>query len=181
METISLLMDEHKNIQRVLKVSRKLCLKILYDGEVDYEAFDVIIDFLKNYADRHHHSEEDILLRKMEDELDETDQIEKMFAEHDLAKVFVANLEQALERVKEGEEDSKLDVIANAVAYADLLNRHIEKENNIIYKYAETNLSQEALDEVERKVREIEKVAGEKKITSKYTKILDNLEVRTAF
>lgn len=184
METITLLIEEHKNIKRVLKVLRETCLQILDHGEVDFETFYTVLDFLKNYAERHHNEEEDVLLKKMEEELDETatrDSIKGIFAEHQLGQHYIAKLENALERVESGEKDARLDIIANAVAYSDLADEHINKENNAIYTYAEEHLSSEAIEEIEKKVREIERIAGKDHMQDKYIKIIDDLETRLAF
>ena len=64
MECIQLMIDEHKNIKRMLAVIRKLCYKVLEQEKVDYEDFFKVIDFVRNYADRHHHGKEETLLFK---------------------------------------------------------------------------------------------------------------------
>lgn len=53
-----------------------------------------------------------------------------MFIDHDLGRLYMKNLEATLERVKKGDSDSKVDIIANAISYANLLYRHIDKKNN---------------------------------------------------
>ncbi|WP_099189358.1 hemerythrin domain-containing protein [Tepidibacter mesophilus] len=180
MDAISLMMEEHKNIKRVLKVIRKLCIKILNKQEIELEVFYKIIDFVKNYADKHHHNkEEEILFKKISDELGEkikNGPIYGMLAEHDMGRLYILNLESALEKVKNGDEDAKVDIIANSISYADLLNRHIDKEDNAIYKFGEKNLSKEAIKEVEEKCKEVEKIATDAYIQKKYLKIIEELE-----
>lgn len=180
MKAISLMVEEHKNIKRMLKVIRKLCIGIVNGEEVNFEAFQKVIDFVRNYADKHHHKkEENILFKKMSDELGKAvanGPIYGMLAEHDLGRLFINNLETALEKVKEGDLDSRVDVIGNAIAYTDLLYRHIDKENNAIYKFGEKNLSNEALKEVEDKCQIVEKEASKKNIQEKYLKLIDELE-----
>lgn len=182
MNAISLMVNEHKVIKRALKMIRKLCINILKGEEVNYEAFNMIIDFVKNYADSHHHNkEEDILFKKMSEELGEEiarGPIFGMFADHDLGRLYIINLIAALDRAKNGDEDSKVDIIANAISYTDLLYRHIDKEDNAIYKFGERNLSEEALMEVEEKCKEVERIAEENNIQSKYIKMIDELEDR---
>lgn len=180
MNAIQLMVDEHKNIKRVLTVVRKLCIEIVNGEEIKYEAFEMAVDFVRNYADKHHHNKEEaILFKKMEEELKEqigSGPILGMYAEHDLGRMFIGNLVNALERVKTGEKDSRVDVIANAIAYTDLLHRHIDKEDNVIYKFGETKLSSEALREVEEKCKAVEDKASENKIQDKYIKIVERLE-----
>ncbi len=147
---------------------------------MNFDAFDKAIDSIRNYADKHHHNkEEDILFKKMADELGEAvakGPIYGMFADHDLGRLFIKNLQEALNRVKEGEEDSKVDIIGNAIAYTDLLYRHIDKEDNAVYKFGETRLSKEALKEVEEKCEKVETEAREKNIQDKYLKLVEEME-----
>jgi hemerythrin-like domain-containing protein len=179
MDAISLMVEEHKNIKRVLKVIRKLCINILNGKEVDYDVFYRIIDFVRNYADRHHHSkEEDILFKKMTEELRDIMEspIYGMLAEHDLGRLYIRNLEEAVERVKKGDMDSRVDIIANAIAYTDLLHRHIDKEDNTIYKFGKEKLSKKALKEVQYQSEKVEREAEEKNIQNKYIKLIEELE-----
>ena len=56
MNAIDIMNEEHKYIKRMLKVVRSACFKILQNEYVNYEDFYSIIDFIKNYADAHHHN-----------------------------------------------------------------------------------------------------------------------------
>lgn len=152
MNAVELMMEEHKNIKQMLKVVRKACFSVLEGEEVNYDDFYKIIHFIKNYADSHHHKKEEIMLfNRMVDEIGETaEKVVKygMLVEHDLGRLYVANLGEALESLKDGNAEAKLDVIANAVSYTNLLERHIHKEDNVIYKFAERKLKKETIDEI---------------------------------
>lgn len=180
MDPIDLLVEEHENIKRMLKVMRKLALKVFNTKEVNQEAFADAIDFVRNYADTHHHGkEEDILFEKMVAELDEEVEegpIEAMFSEHDLGRYFISNLETALEKVKNGNHQAKIDVISNAVAYVDLLEGHIYKENNIVYNFARKELSTDSLAEVKKQTKTVESTAEEDGIQEKYINMLEKWE-----
>ncbi len=180
MKTVDLLVEEHKNIKRMLKVGRQIAIDIMNGANIDYDDFALIIDFIRNYADDHHHNkEEEVFFKKMKEELGEpmvSGPILAMFSEHDLGRLFVRNLEEALEEVKAGNNDAKVDVIANLIAYTDLLNRHIDKEDNTIYPYGENNLSKESLAEAEEKMQRLEQDAESKGVQKKYIDILVSLE-----
>ncbi|AGB41169.1 hypothetical protein Halha_1222 [Halobacteroides halobius DSM 5150] len=182
MNVIELLRDEHDNIKRVLVVMRKLCIKILKQDQVEFDAFSDAIDFVRNYADKHHHGkEEDILFAMISDHLDddiEKDPVEAMLSEHDLGRYFIGNLESALDSVKEGKENAKVDIIANAIAYADLLAGHIYKEDNIIYSYAEEELSQDSLQKVHQEGKEVEATASEEGLQEGYINLVNELEAK---
>ena len=136
MNAIEIMMEEHNHIRRMLKVVRKACFKVLKDEDVNYDDFYSIISFIRNYADGHHHNKEEIMLfnRMVENlgVLGEKTIKYGMLVEHDLGRLYVKNLEEALKKLKEGDEEAKLDIIANAISYTDLLTRHADKEDNVI-------------------------------------------------
>jgi Uncharacterized conserved protein len=178
-DAVDLMKEEHEYIKRALQVIRNMSLSILESGEVYYEDFESVIEFIRNYADKHHHNKEEVILfKKMEEQIGQKVKapLSGMFIEHDLGRLFISNLEAALQRVKNGYKDSRIDVIANAVVYADLLNRHIDKEDNAIYSFARRSLNAEALEEVNNACSEVEKSAMEKNTQETYIKILKSLE-----
>lgn len=177
MNSVELMVMEHVNIMRMLKVVRKACLNILKGGEIDFDDFYSMIDFVRKYADAHHHGkEEKFLFKEMQLKLGKLGEnliTHGMLVEHDYGRLYMNDLTDALQRVKNGDEESKLDVISNAIGYAGLLTRHINKENDAVYKFGENNLPKEILDEINKKSEEFE-IEAEKQGTQKY--YLDMLE-----
>ena len=180
MDCIEVLVNEHKNIARVLVVIRKISYKVLEGSEFAYDDFDLIIDFIKEYADDYHHGkEEKILFNRMVEELGPIAQKlinQGMLVEHDMGRFHVRELQIALDKVKNGDEEAKLDVIANAIGYASLLGRHKDKEDKVVYTFAEKNLSQETLDKVNEECLAFESLEENKLKREKYLKIIENLE-----
>ncbi|MBH1942154.1 hemerythrin domain-containing protein [Mobilitalea sibirica] len=180
MDSIELMMEEHQYILRMLTVVRKACYGVMKGDDIQYEDFNQMVDFIRNYADAHHHGkEEKLLFNEMVEHLGQLGNklvTHGMLVEHDLGRLFIQELNAALERVKEGDEESRLDVIANAVGYTHLLKRHIEKEDTVVYTFAKRQLSQEIIDRVNQKTEEFEKNAEEQGIPMKYKKLLENLE-----
>jgi hemerythrin-like domain-containing protein len=180
MDCIERMVDEHRNVKRMLAVIRRLCLKILHNDAADYEDFHKIIDFIRNYTDKHHHGKEEAMLFvKMTEELGPTaEKIVKhgMLVEHEFGRLYVKDLEDAVRRVQDGDMDARLDVIANAVSYTHLLDRHIEKEDGVIYKYAVNNLSIETMSLLEEECELFEAKASETKTQSRYLELLGELE-----
>ncbi len=180
MDGIQLMIDEHKTIKRMLEVIRSYCLRILKGEKVDGKDVFKMIDFVRNYADKHHHGkEEDLLFKFMTEELGST--AEKlvrngMLVEHDLGRLYMRELEEATEKMIKGDEEAKVDVIGHAMSYYHLLQRHIDKEDGMVYKYGEDNLSKETLDRVNRETEIIEKEAREKGIQEKYEALVKELE-----
>ena len=178
MTAIELMMEEHKNICRMLKVIRKECMSILNGKDINYDHFENIIGFIRNYADGHHHNKEEIILfNKMVEHLGvlgEKTIKQGMLVEHDLGRLYVKSLEEALNKVKSGDEEAKLDVIGNAIGYTNLLERHKTKEDDVIYKFAERELSREIMEQIDREALEYEE--KNKKIKEENLLILEKLE-----
>ena len=62
MDSIEIMMAEHRLIERMLKVMRKACYGIMQGEEINYNDFEMMIDFVRNYADAHHHGKEEKFL-----------------------------------------------------------------------------------------------------------------------
>ncbi len=180
MGCIQLMIDEHKNIKRMLAVIRKLCYKVLEQEKVDYEDFFKVIDFVRNYADRHHHGKEETLLfKRMSEELGPRAEMlvrHGMLVEHDRGRLHIQELESAVKKVLAGHKEARLDVIANAVSYTHLLNRHIDKEDAVVFKYANNNLSKATLNRLDEECARFEKSSSDNQ--KKYLDLLTDMESR---
>ena len=161
MNAIDLMMEEHRYILRMLKVVRKVCFKVFQGADINYEDFNLIIDFIKNYADGHHHNKEEIMLfnRMVENlgALGEKTIKYGMLVEHDMGRLYIQNLSEALEKVKSGDEEAKLDVVANAISYTHLLQRHIDKEDKVIYQFAKRELKNDIFELIDKECVDYEK------------------------
>ena len=62
------------------------------------------------------------------------------------------------------------------MGYARLLKRHVEKENNVVYTFAENQLSQEDLADIDARSRKFEDEETEKGIQEHYLGMLEALE-----
>ncbi|NME81535.1 hemerythrin domain-containing protein [Clostridium sp. SM-530-WT-3G] len=178
MNAIEIMNEEHKNIKRMLKVVRACCKDILDGKEINFDDLNEIVDFITNYADKHHHNKEEVhLFSKMLENLGPVgEKIVKhgMLVEHDWGRLYIQDLKIALEKVKEGDNDAKLDVIANAISYCNLLERHIDKEDKVIYKFAQRELSKDVFDVIEHECKSYEEKNKDQKV--KYLAMLDRLE-----
>ena len=178
MNSFEIMIDEHNRIKEMLEVIKAYCLRILRGEEVDYEDFFLIIDFIRNYADKHHHGkEEELLFVKMINELGAPgEKLVKygMLVEHVLGRLFVKDLEEGVKRVLKGDEEAKLEVIANGMGYRNLLLRHIEKEDTVVYKFAENNLSLDTLEALQKEC-DIYEIEREESV-HKYLKLIKELK-----
>lgn len=180
MNYIELMVEEHQNIKRMLSVMRKYCYKVLKNEEINYADFFELIDFVRNYADKHHHGKEEKLLfdRMMKELGPIAEKLVRngMLVEHDLGRLHMQELEVAVNKVIAGDDEAKLDVIANAISYTHLLYRHIDKEDNVVYQYAQKNLAKETQEILEQECRVYEQEASDKKIQMKYLDMIAKFE-----
>ncbi|WP_409227190.1 hemerythrin domain-containing protein [Gudongella sp. SC589] len=180
MKSIEIMVKEHENIRRMLKVLREVSYRIMTGGKYDLEDLPEMIDFVRNYADKlHHGKEEDILFEAMNaqiEKLAKSGAITGMYIEHDQGRLFIANLESGYKSFKEGDDRARLDIIGNAIAYTDLLDRHIEKENTALYKFAENMLPDEIKSKVDADCDQVENEATISGTQARYLNMLDIME-----
>ncbi|HEX9026428.1 MAG TPA: hemerythrin domain-containing protein [Clostridium sp.] len=180
MNAIDLMMEEHKYIKRMLVVVRKACFKVVEGEDINYEDFNSMISFIRNFADSHHHKKEEVMLfNKMVDEIGETaEKVIKhgMLVEHDLGRFYIKSLEEALENYKGGNKEAILDVISNAISYTHLLERHIDKEDKVIYKFAQRELNEDSLKNIDNECVEFENTNSNIREENIY--ILERLETK---
>lgn len=180
MNAIDLMMEEHKHIKRMLMVVRKSCFKVVEDEAINYKDFNLMISFIRNFADSHHHKKEEVILfNKMVDEIGETaEKVIKhgMLVEHDLGRFYIKSLEEALEDYKSGNKEAILDIIANAISYTHLLERHIDKEDKVIYKFAQRELNESIFINIDNECAEFENTNST--VKEENISILESLEMK---
>lgn len=155
MKSIDKLVAEHDNILTLTQVINSACIKLFLHNEIEVSDWRKMIEFGRVYADQlHHQKEENILFLEMTATLGTP--AEKliqngMLVEHDLGRLYVRQLDEALTLLDKFPDNTqaKIDIIGNAVAYRNLLERHIDKENSVVFTFASNNLSSESADKVE--------------------------------
>ena len=181
MYSVDLMVEEHANICRMLKVVRGACCGILEGGKVEDDDFRKMIDFIRRYADEHHHGKEEKFLfpemTRLLGPVAENLVTHGMLVEHNLGRAHVMALETALKLYRdEPATDHKLDAITEAMGYARLLQAHIEKENNVVYTFAERELPENAKADIDAKSREYEARDASAAVREKYLRLLEELE-----
>lgn len=64
-ETITILMQEHRNIARLLQILERQVARFERAGEADFEIVHAVVDYCLNYPDLCHHPKEDAVLRRL--------------------------------------------------------------------------------------------------------------------
>jgi len=133
------LKEEHRVIERMLRILTVACEKLEGGEEVSPEVFRRAVDFIRMFADRcHHGKEEDTLFPQIEKRVPkEGGPTGVMRIEHDQGRGFVRGLAEAAEKYTMGDKTAKQSIIENARGYVMLLSQHIPKEDDILYPLAD--------------------------------------------
>ena len=156
------LKEEHKLILRMIKVLIVASEKLEKGEDVSLGLFKQVVDFIRTFADRcNHGKEQDTLFPLMEEKgiLRHRGPIAVMLMEHEQGRQYVKGLAEALSKYESGDKTAKRAIIENARGYAELLDQHIYKEDNILYPMGDKVLSPsdnkellEKFDKIEREV-----------------------------
>jgi hemerythrin-like domain-containing protein len=181
MGLIDILINEHNSIKIVLKAIRKISIGLMNGKEVDDSLYRKIIDFVRNYADKYHHQkEENRLFNRMteggQNPKSAEGPVQGMLLEHDMGRKYISNLEKALDDYKNGNKDAKVSIISYGIVYADLLEDHIFKEDNVIYKFALRVLNKDEIEKMEKEFIAIENNDESVKIRNKYIAFVEELK-----
>lgn len=160
MKPTEVLVTEHKAVLLALKILEKTETK-LAAGAVDApEHLDQLIDFFRGFVDRcHHGKEEDVLFPKLQKRgvPREGGPIGVMLAEHDAGRRHIREMADALARLNGGDGKAIHAIREKSSGYRNLLQGHIDKENNVLYPIADRLLSEadeakmiERFEEIER-------------------------------
>ena len=159
MDPFATLNDEHRLIEKMISALRSYASRI--DHGADPADLGRFVDLISGFADaRHHGKEEDILFETMVGAGFPREQgpIGVMLAEHELGRRYVSMLRDAAGRAENGKWNAQDRVqIHEAVeGYSELLTRHIEKEDMVLYPMARRALSPELVTLMEARFDELE-------------------------
>jgi hemerythrin-like domain-containing protein len=171
-----ILEEEHDVILKMLKIIRSVSNKI--DG-VDTSILQSIIDFIRNFADHCHHAKEEKVLFVEGEKAGipkEGGPIGMMLTEHDQGRNYVKGADAALQEAKRGDKKSLETYKDNLLQFADLLEQHIMKENQILYPMINMHLVDELQKEILDRFEKVEKEDVGEGVHHKYHHLVEELE-----
>jgi hemerythrin-like domain-containing protein len=153
MNPIAQLKNEHEAVRTALAILEKLTIALEHSASDDTtEDLDSLLEFLQVFVDRCHHSKEEQLLFPALEEVGigrDGGPIGVMLAEHRQGREAIQGMVAALHRCRRGESGAAAQFALHARAYGELLDRHIDKENNVLFVLAERHLSPKQLTMLE--------------------------------
>lgn len=149
------LVEEHKYIKRVLALIPAISGKVATGLDDDKKALvTYVVDFIRNYADRFHHAKEEDILFKYFDQ--GSDILVAMLKEHEIGRAHVRAVLEGVER-----NDAKA-VAEHLTAYGDLLREHIKKEDEILYPWMQSMMSDSQVGRLFSEFRAVDEKFGDK-------------------
>lgn len=162
MKATEQLKAEHDGIRIILNVLDRISADIKGGKGANREHLGQIVEFLKVFVDKCHHAkEEDVLFPALEAAgiPREGGPIGVMLSEHETGRGHVRSMAEALSADREGGRDALAGFSVAAMDYRNLLDQHIDKENNILYVMADDRITEE---EQEKLFLEFEKIESDK-------------------
>ncbi len=145
MKATNELKNEHQGVKLMLRVLRKLSAKAERGEYLAQEHLDGILEFLTVFVDTcHHGKEEEFLFPALETAgLQKKEElIGALLEEHEQGRLLVSDLRKASASLQKDPGDAG-SFCSAANEYAMLLTKHIDKEDNELFPWAETMLSED--------------------------------------
>jgi len=139
------LMIEHRLIEKMISIMRSEIRNIEEYHRADPEVIDVVVDFVRTYADQTHHGkEEEILFRELaKKNLNEQDRhvMRELMEEHAYGRSLVRDLVEAKERYLESKNGALKRIWEKLNALVEFYPAHIKKEDRNFFLAAMKYLS----------------------------------------
>jgi len=144
MKPTEILKEEHRYIERMLTIMERAASRVEQGERIAPEVFRDAIHFIRTFADGCHHQKEETLLFPALVRIGfsaESGPVGVMLNEHDLGRIEIKGMHDALEKYAASEPDAEKDLVTHAENFVVLLRNHIMKEDNILFAMADQHLS----------------------------------------
>ncbi len=139
---------EHRVIERGIALLEKAAMATAAGTPPPKQTLENLVLFLRTFADKcHHGKEEGILFPALVEKgvPKEGGPVGVMLIEHDEGRSFIRGLSESIADLGQ-KADAPARIVQNAARYAQLLRQHIQKEDNVLFAIADSQL-----DEAEQK------------------------------
>lgn len=180
-DPLETLEEEHRVIEKVIGVLKHMVKAVKTGVNPTVDDLRNSVDFLRTFADKCHHTkEEDILFPLLEERgvPRSGGPIGVMLQEHEQGRSLIKGMLQAVEAIEKGDEHGYIVFSEKALSYAELLEDHISKEDNVLYPIGRNVLGEE---DMRRLMEDFEKVEKEKVgqgVHEEYHRIAEDLSLK---
>jgi len=178
MEATKCLREEHQVILRVLDCFEVVLRRSDESGATAREDYEPFVDFFRGFADKCHHCKEEDRLFPVLEKLGvprEGGPIGVMLEEHRQGRSHVGAIAENLGPADAGDKEAVQAVLEHGKAFLELLRRHIDKEDRILFGMADQVTQGEALAGLLQAYRDAESEPDYRDTYGRCRKIADRL------
>jgi len=166
--------DDHVHILQLIRVMER----IIGSENPDITHIESIVDIIRNFADGLHHAKEENqffpFLANRGFSISQGP-VAVMLMEHVRGRDFVKGIAENISLYKGGNLSALGKIYSNMAGYAELLQNHIGKENNILFRMADRALSEEDHQLLLKQFEEAEKTHVSGSSSEEYIKKIQQL------
>ena len=173
---IDALMQEHRLIERMISQMNKELLRMQENNSVNSAFIDVVVDFIRVYADHcHHGKEEGVLFRELSSKQMSSEHVRmvrELIDEHVYARRTPSNLAKAKERYVKGDGESRKEVWKLLNDLVEFYPKHTEKEDKRFFYPSMDYFTPQEQEAMLKEFWDFDR----KIVHEHYAKVLDELE-----
>ncbi len=170
---VATLVREHDLIKTMLAVLSNICERIESDGDVKPNHLALVVDFIREFADRFHHAKEEKILFAVLEQArvaDEDGLVASLWTEHTLGRGLVDLMDDAA-----GERALAKEFAEAAQSLVLLLAHHICREDKILFPSVEQNLKPGEQADLARRFETAERELSSAKVWAKHDRLVKEL------
>lgn len=179
MKATEQLIQEHNDVLQMLKILGSAATKLENGADVNPLHLEAVLEFLITFVDKCHHGKEEKLLFPAlinKGIAKDNGPVGVMLSEHVSGRAFIKGMSDAVTAYRNGNSSVIPEFINNARGYIILLNQHIMKENNILFRMADNALSEAEQNQLFQEFDKLETTEIGADIHHKYHAMLQELQ-----
>jgi hemerythrin-like domain-containing protein len=152
---IEILLEEHRNIKKLILVLEQELEVFDHSDQPDYEILQAIIEYFQDYPESYHHPKEDMVFKKLKmRDPAVANRIGDVEAEHQVETNRLRQLAQAVENILAGREFLRQtfhDVVRDFIEHQ---RQHMDKEERLLFPAAVKALRAEDWAEIDARLND---------------------------
>jgi hemerythrin-like domain-containing protein len=141
-EIMRMLLDDHRNMAKLLEVLDRQTLQLAQVGTADYHLIKDILDYTLHYPTRIHHPLEDLVYQKLKlRDAHWAETLNDIEEEHAKLETLTRQFALTINRCLQGETCSQEQVVQMGQDLVNLSQRHMNIEEAMLFPAAQGNLT----------------------------------------
>jgi hemerythrin-like domain-containing protein len=181
MTPVEILMNEHRNIERMLDCLEAMTVTFLAERHIDADLAREAVAFLQGYADRCHHGKEEARLFQALEEhglAADCGPTAVMRYEHEQGRTRIKEMAEAIAAGEKNDDEAPARFARAARMYLGLLREHIQKEDHCLFPMVGQVLNAKNADSLQKDFERFEREEIDSERRAGLLKSLEHLEAR---